>query len=193
MAASKDHLWLIVGLGNPGARYARTRHNIGFMVADRWAARHHIDIAKKRANYLYGQGALDLTPAPFPAREGGKNSEARVIVAKPRTYMNLSGDAVGELMQRYHVMKQRLIVVYDDLDLPLGRIRIRAEGSAGGHNGMKSIIERLGTQDFPRMRLGVGRPEAAGKGAVDYVLDTFSKAEQDCNITQGHSLIYGKN
>ncbi len=188
-------LWLIVGLGNPGAKYAKTRHNAGFMAVDAWAARHHIEIGKKKAAYLYGEGVIDLTPNPFPAREGeggrGKEGvqevrnvgsqerEARAIVAKPRTYMNLSGEAVGDLMQRHHIVKQRLIVVHDDLDLPLGRIRIRAEGSAGGHNGMKSIIERLGTQDFSRMRIGVGRPEAQGKEVVDYVLDTFSQAEQE--------------
>lgn len=161
-------IWLIVGLGNPGAKYAKTRHNAGFMAVDAWAARHKIAAEKKKAAYLYGEGALSIS-----------GTEARAIVAKPRTYMNLSGEAVGELMQRHHIVKQRLIVVYDDLDLPLGRIRIRADGSAGGHNGMKSIIERLGTQDFPRMRIGVGRPEAQGKEVVDYVLDTFSHGEQE--------------
>ncbi|MBM4405921.1 MAG: aminoacyl-tRNA hydrolase [Chloroflexi bacterium] len=169
-----SQVWLIVGLGNPGAKYAKTRHNAGFMAAEAWAARHRIAIEKKKSAYLYGEGKFDLTPSPFPLREG----EVRVIVAKPRTYMNLSGDAVGELAQRHHIAKERLIIVYDDLDLPLGRIRIRAAGSAGGHNGMKSIIERLGTQEFARMRIGVGRPEAAGKEAVDYVLEGFTKAEQ---------------
>jgi PTH1 family peptidyl-tRNA hydrolase len=138
------------------------------MAVDAWAARHKITAEKKKAAYLYGEGGLSLNGV-----------EARAIVAKPRTYMNLSGDAVGELVHRHHIAKERLIVVYDEMDLPLGRIRIRPDGSAGGHNGMKSIIERLGTQAFPRIRIGVGRPEALGKDAVDYVLEGFTKAEQE--------------
>lgn len=181
-------LWLIVGLGNPGAKYAKTRHNAGFMAVDAWAARHHIEIGKKKAAYLYGEGIVEVKREQGAGEKegnqevrnvGSQGREVRAVVAKPRTYMNLSGEAVGELMQRHHIVKQRLIVVYDDLDLPLGRIRIRADGSAGGHNGMKSIIERLGTQDFCRMRIGVGRPEAQGKEVVAYVLDTFTQAEQE--------------
>lgn len=152
---------LVVGLGNPGPRFSGTRHNIGFMVVDRLAA--------------------DLkTEAPRPAFRG-LMAEARldgekVLLLKPQTFMNLSGDSVAEAVSYYRLDPARILAVYDDMDLDLGRLRFRLSGSAGGHRGAQSIIQRLGTPDFPRLKLGVGRPPA-GTQAADYVLTAFTAAE----------------
>lgn len=152
---------LIVGLGNPGAEYARTRHNVGWMVVDAFARKFRIDVSRHEKSALTGTGRV----------AGGS-----VMVAKPLTYMNLSGDAVRLLVNAYTEADDDLVVVYDDIDLPLGKLRIRANGSAGTHNGMRSIISVLGRDNFPRLRVGIG---AADQGKLrDYVLDEFTVEEQ---------------
>lgn len=151
---------VIVGLGNPGAQYERTRHNIGWRVVDAFAAKFRIAVSIHEKNAMTGSGRV----------AGGS-----VLVAKPLTYMNLSGDAVRLLTGAYTESLQDLIVVYDDIDLPTGRLRIRPSGSAGTHNGMRSIIASLGRDDFPRLRIGV-RGGEYGK-LRDYVLDDFSSEE----------------
>ena len=152
---------LIVGLGNPGAQYERTRHNVGWMALDAFARKFRIDIAKHEKNALTGTGRV----------AGGS-----VMVAKPLTYMNLSGDAVRLLANAYLESTEDLIVVYDDIDLPLAKLRIRPNGSAGTHNGMRSIVQVLGTEKFPRLRIGIGQAE--GGRLRDFVLDEFSAEEQ---------------
>ena len=152
---------LIVGLGNPGAEYAETRHNIGWRVIDAFAAKFRIALAKHEKNAMTGTGRV----------AGGS-----VMVAKPLTYMNLSGDAVRLLANAYLDATSDLIVVYDDIDLPAGKLRIRLNGSAGTHNGMRSIIGELQSENFPRLRVGIG---AQGEQRLrDYVLDEFSAEEQ---------------
>ncbi|HEX8617455.1 MAG TPA: aminoacyl-tRNA hydrolase [Thermoanaerobaculia bacterium] len=152
---------MIVGLGNPGAEYERTRHNVGWQVLDAFARKFRIDITRHEKNALTGSGRV----------AGGS-----VMVAKPLTYMNLSGDAVKLLTNAYLESTEELIVVYDDIDLPLGRLRIRPNGSSGTHNGMRSIISVLKTERFPRLRFGIGSAEQ-GK-LRDYVLDEFTAEEQ---------------
>lgn len=152
---------LIVGLGNPGADYERTRHNVGWMVVEAFARKFRIDVAKHEKNALTGTGRV----------AGGS-----VMVAKPLTYMNLSGEAVRLLVNGYLESTEDLIVVYDDIDLPLAKLRIRPNGSAGTHNGMRSIVQTLGTEKFPRLRVGIG---ASDSGRLrDYVLDEFAADEQ---------------
>ena len=155
---------LIVGLGNPGAGYERSRHNIGWMVADAFARKFRIEIARHEKSAMTGTGRV----------AGGA-----VMVAKPLTYMNLSGDAVRLLVNAYLESAEDLIIVYDDIDLPLGRLRIRPSGSAGTHNGMRSIVESLATEQFPRLRCGVRGDNFGEAGRLrDYVLDDFSSNEQ---------------
>jgi PTH1 family peptidyl-tRNA hydrolase len=152
---------LIVGLGNPGGEYERTRHNVGWQVIDAFAKKFRMEVSRHEKNALTGTGRV----------AGGS-----VMVAKPLTYMNLSGDAVKLLVNGYLDSTQDLIVVYDDIDLPLGRLRIRPNGSAGTHNGMRSILSTLGTENFPRLRVGIG---ASDQGRLrDYVLDAFTAEEQ---------------
>lgn len=161
----RDHFnhndYLIVGLGNPGREYKETRHNIGFMLLDRLVDRLNLSFTRMESKALVTKGNYQ---------------DRRLILAKPQTYMNLSGQAVGSLARYYKIPLENLLVVYDDVDLPIGTIRIRASGGSGGHQGMNSIIERLGTQDFPRLRLGIERPPGRME-AADYVLQDFSKAE----------------
>jgi PTH1 family peptidyl-tRNA hydrolase len=152
---------LIVGLGNPGAQYAKTRHNIGWRVIDAFAAKFRIAVSVHEKNAMTGSG-----------RVGGGS----VLVAKPLTYMNLSGDAVRLLASSYTESLADVMVVYDDIDLPTGKLRIRPNGSAGTHNGMRSIIESLGRDDFPRLRVGVRGGEY--DRLRDYVLDEFSPEEE---------------
>jgi PTH1 family peptidyl-tRNA hydrolase len=152
---------LIVGLGNPGARYARNRHNVGFMIVEQFADAHHWRFARKRFNAEIAEGNLD---------------GVRVMLAKPQTFMNLSGEAVSKLVAFYKIAPHDLLVVYDDLDLPLGKLRLRPKGSAGGHHGMESIIARLSTTDFPRLRVGIGRPTPADD--IDHVLGNFEEDER---------------
>src|ERR1051325_7892535 len=155
---------LIVGLGNPGAGYERSRHNVGWMVADAFARKFRIDIGTHEKNAMTGSGRA----------AGGA-----VTVAKPLTYMNLSGDAVRLLVNAYIESTGDLIVVYDDIDLPLGKLRIRPSGSAGTHNGMRSIVESLATEQFPRLRCGVRGENYGEAGRLrDYVLDDFADDEQ---------------
>lgn len=151
---------VIVGLGNPGKEYARTRHNVGFMVLDR--------IRRDLAN------PSDKQRFKAHITEGFLGGEKIVLVA-PQTYMNLSGHAVREVRSWYHLDTDDLIVVFDDMDLPFGTLRMRAEGSAGGHNGLSSIIEQLGTKGVPRLRIGIGRGRS---GSVGHVLSRFSPEEE---------------
>jgi PTH1 family peptidyl-tRNA hydrolase len=155
---------LIVGLGNPGREYRDTRHNVGFMVADEIAKRHHLAFAM----------APSQVPDAFVAKKFGAPS---LMVAKPLTFMNNSGDAVAALTRYYDVPFDDLLVVVDEVALPFGRLRARARGSAGGHNGLKSMIARLGTTEFPRLRLGVGRGDAR-RDLADHVLSRFEADEQ---------------
>ena len=164
--------WLIVGLGNPGARYAANRHNIGFLAVERWAARHGIELSRKRPWALLSEGTAVIASQSF-----------RVLVAKPRTFMNLSGDAVGEVVHRYHVDIDRLIVIYDEADLPLGKLRIRERGSAGGHKGIASVLEELGTEDVLRLRIGIGRPGDPDADTIDHVLGDFT--DQEAAVVNG--------
>ena len=153
---------IIAGLGNPGPAYENTRHNIGWKVVDAFAAKFRIAVATHEKNAMTGTGRV----------AGGS-----VLVAKPLTYMNLSGDAVKLLLNAYGESPADLIVVYDDVDLPTGRLRIRANGSSGTHNGMRSIVSSLGREDFPRLRFGV-KGEDYGQGHLrDYVLDDFTAEE----------------
>lgn len=153
---------LVVGLGNPGPQYARTRHNLGFMVVDRLAQVRGLHFDRKQSESLVAVGQIDHEP---------------VVLAKPQTFMNQSGRAVAALVRRYHVALRDLLVVYDDLDLPLGTLRLRERGSPGTHNGMRSVVESLCTREFPRLRLGIG-PLPPGVDPVDYVLSPFRPEEQ---------------
>jgi peptidyl-tRNA hydrolase, PTH1 family len=153
---------LIVGLGNPGPEYAHTRHNVGFMVVDELSRRHRIPVKMLKHSARIGEGEIQGEPT---------------ALAKPLTYMNISGQSVGPLLRRHSLPPSSLVVVYDDADLPLGKIRLRARGSAGGHGGLKSIIGTLGTTEFPRVRIGIGR---SGRGdLVDHVLGGFRREERD--------------
>ncbi|TWT02172.1 aminoacyl-tRNA hydrolase [Planococcus sp. CPCC 101016] len=152
---------LIIGLGNPGKAYEDTRHNIGFKVVD----------------YLANQWNAPLTQSKFKGMYSiSHRPEGKVMLLKPLTYMNLSGESVSALMDYYGVNLEDIIVIYDDLDLPTGQLRLRQKGSAGGHNGIKSLIQHLGTQEFNRLRIGISRPPA-GMKVPDYVLQRFSKEE----------------
>jgi len=155
---------LIVGLGNPGREYRDTRHNVGFLVVDEIARRHQL--------------ALAMAPSQVPEAFVGKRYGAEpLLVAKPLTYMNRSGDAVAALTRYYDISAADLLVVVDEAALPFGRLRARARGSAGGHNGLKSIVERLGTTEFARLRLGVGRGDPR-RDLADHVLATFEPGER---------------
>jgi PTH1 family peptidyl-tRNA hydrolase len=147
--------YLIVGLGNPGREYRFNRHNVGFMLLDRLVARHRLPgFTRRQGKALISTGAL---------------GEQGLVLAKPQTFMNLSGEAVAALVRFYQVPLERLLVCFDDIDLPVGTLRLRPEGGSSGQGGMKSIIQHLGTENFPRLRLGVGRPPGV-KGAANYVL-----------------------
>lgn len=154
---------LVVGLGNPGSEYAGTRHNAGFWVVDRLAADLGVSVRRKSFSALLGDGA-----------HGGQ----KVYLLKPQTYMNRSGESVAAAARYFGLEPGEVLVVCDDLDLPLGRLRIRPKGGAGGHRGLTSIIQQLGTSDFPRLRIGIGRPDDKSE-VVDYVLGGLSAAEQE--------------
>lgn len=154
--------FLVVGLGNPGAQYARNRHNVGFQILDILAERHRLSFTSSKQRALVADG-----------RSAGE----RVMLAKPATYMNESGQAVGPLVRYFNVPLDQLLVVYDDLDLPLGTLRLRPGGGAGGHRGMASIINHLSTQDFPRLRVGIDRPPGRMPPRA-YVLQNFSDDEE---------------
>ena len=161
-AEAPTQIKLVVGLGNPGARYARNRHNVGFMIVEQFAHARHWRFARKRFNAEIAEGETD-----------GK----RVMIAKPQTFMNASGEAVGKLFAFFKIASDDLLVVYDDLDLPLGKMRMRPQGSAGGHHGMESIIARIGTSNFPRLRVGIGRPNPDAD--IDHVLGSFEGDERE--------------
>ncbi len=160
---------LVVGLGNPGFIYAHNRHNVGFMAVNQVAQDLNIKFDRKQGHARTGMGTL-----------GAK----KVLVARPQTFMNASGESVSALMKRWEMSPADIVVIHDDLDLPLGKIRLRLGGGPGGHNGLKSIIARLGTQEFHRVRIGIGRPEIDPENGddkeasvIDYVLSNFSREE----------------
>ncbi|MBP3617636.1 MAG: aminoacyl-tRNA hydrolase [Lachnospiraceae bacterium] len=154
-------MYLIAGLGNPTREYAGTRHNIGYDTITRLCDDYGISLDSKKHKGLCGKGII----------EGEK-----VVLIQPLTYMNLSGDCIKEAADFYKIDSKHIIVIYDDISLPVGKLRVRAKGSAGGHNGMKSIIARLGTEEFPRIRIGVGE-KPAGWDLADYVLGRFQNEE----------------
>jgi peptidyl-tRNA hydrolase, PTH1 family len=155
--------YLLIGLGNPGREYRANRHNLGFMTIDQLSLALAVRLSRVQSKALVGVGALD----------GHK-----VVLAKPQTYMNLSGQAVSALLRFYKIPMERLLVIHDELDLPLGTLRLRPGGGSAGNRGLASIIEQLGTQEFPRLRIGIGHPPGQMSGA-DYVLQNFPPAEQE--------------
>ena len=188
---------LIVGLGNPGKVYAHNRHNVGFRCLNYFAKCHSIKFERRQCQARIGTGEL-----------GGE----KLLLAKPRTFVNLSGKAVRCLVRKYNIPLSDLLVIYDDLDLPLGKIRLRSGGGSGGHKGMGSIISALGSEDFPRIRVGIGRPEVEGLSntgedvIVSYVLSDFTPQEEElikpiivtvaeaiaCFLTQGMEVAMSK-
>ncbi len=168
---------LIVGLGNPGKAYSRSRHNIGFMCLDYLSIRCNLPFNKKQSRAQIARGEI--------SGEG-------VLLVKPQTYVNLSGQAVSSLLSRFKIPPKNMVVVYDDIDLPLGKIRLRPAGGSGGHKGMESIISSLHTEDFPRIRVGIGHPQETGD-MVHYVLGDFTPNEEEViqrAITQVADLIH---
>ena len=153
---------IVVGLGNPGKKYERTRHNAGFVAVEELARHLRIDVSQEKCQSLIGRGRFET---------------AQIVLVKPQTYMNESGRAVVALLQDFYASSGDLIVIHDELDLPLGTVRIKTGGGHGGHNGLRSIIESLGTSDFVRVRMGIGRP-AQGMDSADYVLSPFLPDEQ---------------
>lgn len=152
-------MFLIVGLGNPGREYEDTRHNIGFKVVDNIAKEYNIEINRQKFKGTYGEGFID---------------GEKVMILKPTTYMNLSGESVREVMDFYNLDNKDILVIYDDISLEVGTLRIREKGSAGGHNGIKSIIAHLGNDAFSRIKVGVGQPDV---NLIKYVLGKFTKGE----------------
>ena len=163
LLSASNEPYLIVGLGNPGKAYAANRHNVGFMLLSRLAERLGETFSRVESRAL-------LTKAVYQGR--------RLILVKPQTYMNASGSSVRSLLRFYKVPVQNLLVAFDDVDLPFETIRIRAEGGSGGQKGMQSIIDQLGSEAFPRLRIGIGRPPGRME-AADYVLQDFPKAERE--------------
>ena len=175
-------MYVIAGLGNPGRQYERTRHNMGFLTVDEFAAAHGIDVRRIKHKALIGEGRI---------------AGEKVLLVKPQTYMNLSGESLREVMRYYDVPIENLIVIYDDMDLAAGTLRIRKKGSAGSHNGMKSVIYQLQDDAFPRIRIGIGG--TAGEEWKDYVTGQVTEKEApvlaeairqasaaiDCIITDG--------
>ena len=168
MFGNKSADWLIVGLGNPGKEYEKTRHNAGWRAIDLLADKLSCKIDKAKFQGMYGQTKY----------AGGK-----LFLLKPLTYMNLSGKSVLQLSAYFHVPPQRIIVLFDDISLEPGRLRIRADGSAGGHNGIKSIIAELGSQEFPRVKIGVGAKKNEQQDLADWVLSAFSATEEKALVS----------
>lgn len=154
---------MIVGLGNPGSKYTGTKHNIGFMVLDEYAADHGVTFNKSKFEALYTETFI---------------GSEKVLLVKPQTFMNESGRAVRPLMDYFNLTTEDLLIVYDDLDLPAGKIRLRQKGSAGGHNGIKSLIQHLGTPDFNRIKIGINRP-FFDQTVVNHVLSKFPKEKEE--------------
>ena len=163
MFGRKTDNWLIVGLGNPGKQYERTRHTVGFRAIDLLASQLGCKIDKGKFQGLYGQTTYQ---------------GAKLFLLKPQTFMNLSGRSVLQLSAYYNIPPQRIIVLFDDISLEPGRLRVRADGSAGGHNGIKSIIQELGSQGFPRVKIGVGAKPHAEQDLADWVLSSFAASEE---------------
>lgn len=160
----KQYPWLIVGLGNPGKLYNRTRHNVGFEMVDAIAEAEGISMSSVSFKAFFGKGCIGNTP---------------VMLAKPQTFMNVSGESVGAIVSFYKIPPKQVLVIYDDLDLPFGKLRLLPKGGHGGHNGMKSVINHLkGSRDFPRLRIGIGRPPGKMEAAT-YVLRRFNKQESE--------------
>jgi PTH1 family peptidyl-tRNA hydrolase len=159
--------FIIIGLGNPGKKYERTRHNAGFAAVDELSRRAGIDFSQEKFHAFIGKGRIGSHEA---------------VLAKPQTYMNESGRAVAALLRDSYLGADSLIVLHDELDLPLGTVRVKVGGGHGGHNGLRSLIEHLGTPDFVRIRIGIGRP-APGMDAADYVLSPFSAEERSAALT----------
>ena len=168
MFGKSNDAWLIVGLGNPGKEYERTRHNCGFRAIDVLAQKLGCKVDKSKFQGLYGQANYNGT---------------KLLLLKPLTYMNLSGRSVLQLSAWFHVPPQRIIVMFDDISLEPGRLRIRADGSAGGHNGIKSIIAEVGSQAFPRVKIGVGGKAHPEQDLADHVLSTFSSLEEKALVS----------
>ncbi|MGN0298651.1 MAG: aminoacyl-tRNA hydrolase [Lachnospiraceae bacterium] len=161
-------MYIIVGLGNPGAEYQGTRHNMGFMVLDELARKYNISIDTKKHKGLIGKGMI---------------GSQKVVLVKPQTYMNCSGECVRQVQDFYKVSNEEILIIYDDINLEPGKLRIRKKGSAGGHNGIKNIILHLGTQEFPRIRVGVGE-KPAKIDLVNYVLGHF-QGEDKQKVEEG--------
>lgn len=176
--------YLVVGLGNPGEKYAKTRHNVGFMAVDYMSEKFGVKINKAKFKSLVGE--CDI---------GGK----RALFIKPQTFMNLSGEAVREAMDFYKIPSENVLIIYDDVSLVPGKMRVRLKGSAGGHNGIKSIIEHLGTNEFPRIKIGVGSKPNPEYDLADWVLGTFEKKDMELvsacieNTPECTELIVGGN
>ena len=154
---------LVVGLGNPGSEYASTKHNLGFLAVDEVGRRAGIDLTKKKFNGVYGEGTI--------------NSD-KLILLKPETYMNRSGESVSSAVSFFNIPSEKIIVVHDELDLPAGTVRVKSGGGSAGHKGVESIIGRLGHGDFIRVRIGIGKPDEKS-GTVSHVLSKFSREESD--------------
>ena len=165
--------WLVVGLGNPGQKYANTRHNMGFLTVDLLAEEKGVKLNKVKFKAAYNVLSF---------------AGARCLVMKPQTYMNLSGEAVREAAQFYKIPADHVLVIYDDVSLPVGKIRVRPTGSAGGHNGIKNIIAHLGTQDFPRIKIGTGAPGQDGD-MIDWVIGVPSQADRKVLLESFHRAI----
>lgn len=166
-AKTQPITWLVVGLGNPGAQYVMTRHNAGFRALDAYCAASGQKIDRLKFKALTGVGML-----------GG----ARVLFMKPQTFMNLSGEAVQEAAAFYKIPPERVLVLFDDISLPVGRLRVRAKGSAGGQNGVKSIIAQLGADNFPRVKIGVGAKPHPDYHLADWVLSNMTEQEEECFV-----------
>ena len=162
-AKSSGVEWIVACLGNPGSEYTFTRHNMGFLTVDLLAEKAGVKLNKVKFKSAYNI-------LPFAG--------CKCLVMKPQTYMNLSGEAVREAVQFYKIPADHVLVIYDDVSLPVGKLRVRPTGSAGGHNGIKNIIAHLGTQDFPRVKIGTGAPAGGGADMIDWVIGEPSKAEK---------------
>ena len=164
-----DHLWLVVGLGNPGPQYAGNRHNVGHMVLDLLAARHGASFSAHRSRAAVAEARLGVAPGGAPG--------PRVVLAKPSTYMNTSGGPVAGLAQYFDVLPEHVVVVHDEVDIPFGEIKCKSGGGEGGHNGLRDITKALGTRDYVRVRAGVGRPPGR-MDTADFVLKDFGTVER---------------
>ena len=154
-------MYLIVGLGNPEEQYANTRHNMGFCAVNKLSEKYNINLDKSKFNAIYGKGEI---------------YGEKVIIVKPQTYMNLSGEAVKKFVDYYKIENDKILIIYDDMDVEMGNIRVRKQGSSGSHNGMRSVVSMLGTEKIPRIRIGISKPENPNNN-IDYVIGKVSKEE----------------